>query len=485
MKSSRAIAFARPTRHRVIRYFCVLSVTVIAANQYSFERDGAPAKHLTKRDDLVHSDYVSKEVRILKSEVIDNIECRLTAGYGAARNLGVIQIPRSEAMDFSVLSSSGARWGGSLPFHPTWTRIGKGIDGSIVVGFGELRGGGGEFRPPDSPEPVRIVRDNQTIFESEKVWDFDVAADGSSFIVHEPGPNGTSRLIVRNLTTDKEVRYDLGTRFTPVNAYESDYMLQYSIDFSEAEFTPAYADAWGRGNHWFFPIHVGERRRINVNDVESALFATSKEGYFVKRYRETKQKQARRLWKIYRTERDPTTDENRVIWQRTIELENFNGSMVLSRNGRWLGIRAWEYVVLSTQTGETQFHFRFVGDKKAQFERLRPVLPDNSTVSEIGSVGHALFIDDYLLISRKRGNAAACSRDRVVPYNRTTYRECLREQRRQNKYRNFYDVFDLNEVSGSPIFRTEVFRDTECTTANSPQPGLRVTNGVLTYGEAN
>ena len=488
MKSSKCEKFVRLTSYFVIGSLSIAIATSTNANPITPTQDVPDAKGQIEDQSSTHSRHISAEIRLLKSQIIDNIECHLTAGYGNAREIGVVEIPRGDGTDFAVLNPTGTVFSGTLPFHPTWTRIGAGQDDSIVVGFAELRGGGWEFKPPDAPEPIRILRGNETIFESEKVWDFDVAADASSFFVHQPGPNGTSKLIVRNLSTDEEVHHDLGTRFTPVNAYESDYMPKYSIDFNEAVFIPAYADARGIGKHWFYPVSEGKNRRITVENVLSALSANSKEWYFVEYPADRSVlKDDRIAWPVYRKQLDPARNEEKVIWHRMIELEHFNGSMELSLNGKWLGLSAWNYVVLDTQTGETRFEFQTVHDNEGQLARLRPVLPADATVSEIGSLGSGRFLGDYVLFYSNRGNATACSRDRIVPYNRTTYRTCLREQRLQNKYRWFHYVFDMNNVSidSSPIFRREFFRDTECSIANSPLPGLRVNNGVLAYGSAS
>ena len=276
----------------------------------------------------------SMHIRILKSDVIDNIDCQLTSGYGAARDVGVVTVPRGEVTNFAVLSPSGTRFGDSLPFEPNRVRLGVSSDGSTVVGFGDLRGGGGEFKPPNAPEPIRILRDNQTIFESEKVWNFDIAADASSFIVHEPDSDGTSTLIARNLTTDNEVRHDLGTLFTPVNAYERDYWLQYSRDFSEAVFVPAHADSWGVGKHWFYPIYEGTRRRITVESVLSAVSMNSEEWYFVEYPDKSLLKKDRIAWPVVRKQLDPKNNIEQIIWKRMVELERYSGSIELSLNGK-------------------------------------------------------------------------------------------------------------------------------------------------------
>ena len=344
--------------------------------------DTQEAMDFARLDQLFHE---PPHIRILKSDVIDNIACRFTSGFGAAHDVGVVTVPRGEVTDFAVLSPSGTRFSGSLSFEPNWVRIGVSNDGSTVVGFGDLRGGGGwEFKPPDAPEPVRTLRDNQTIFESKKVWNFDVAADASSFMVHEPDFDGTSTLIVQNLTTDDETRHDLGTRFTPFNAYERDYWLQYSRDFREAVFVPAHADSWGVGRHWFYPIGEGTRRRITVESVLSAVSMNSEEWYFDEYPDRSLLKNDRIGWPVIRKRLDSKNNKEKIVWKRTVELEKYHGSIELALNGKWLGLSAWNYVVLNTETGETQFQFQTVHDTREQFARLRPVLPVDATESEIG-----------------------------------------------------------------------------------------------------
>ena len=469
-----------------IVFMCGLSVIETAADPYATDQDENYAQHQQRNGTMTRSAN-SARVRLLKSDVIGNIHCQLTSGYGAASQLGVVRLPRGDATDFAVLDQSGTRFSGSLPFHPNHAHIGKAPDGSVTVGFGALRLNSGVFRPRDSPEPIRIHRNNDTIFESAKAWDFDVAADGSSFVVHEPVPRGTSQLIIRHLESGNETRYVLGTRFTPVSAYSMDYAFKYSIDFSEVGFEPAYADAWGRGNHWVFPVNDGVPRHISTKTAHSAILSSSSNRYFIDPPNATGARDPRRSWTVSRKELRADGSDKRVIWQRSIELEHFSRNMHLSRNGRWLALNAWEIVVLSAETGETRFHYRTVNNVKREFARLRPVLPDGATVSDLGSVGSSFFIEDYLIFSRRIGTSSGCDNKPGQTFDAARYRACLRDQRLLGKYRWFQDVFDMNDgtVDGSPIFRREVFRDTSCSEANSPLPGLMVRNGVLAYGIAD
>ena len=149
-------------------FACMLVAAVVAPNPDSTGQHSTSEQHRSSEVKSTNANNIPNEARLLKSDVIDNIECRLTSGFGAARDVGVVTVPMGEVTDFAVLSPSGTRFSGSLPFEPNWVRIGVSPDGSTVVGFADLRGGGGEFKPPDIPEPIRILRDNQTIFRARK-----------------------------------------------------------------------------------------------------------------------------------------------------------------------------------------------------------------------------------------------------------------------------------------------------------------------------
>ena len=48
-----------------------------------------------------------------------------------------------------------------------------------------------------------------------------------------------------------------------------------------------------------------------------------------------------------------TVDE----WSLDIELSGYAGTMIPSDDGRWLGLKAWDFVLLDAATGETVFDF--------------------------------------------------------------------------------------------------------------------------------
>ena len=425
-----------------------------------------------------------REVRISPLRAIGNIDCKLDAGSGEAQGLAVIALPTGNELDFAVLDESGTRFSGSLPFFANKTRLGKRSDGSILVGFGDLRLNSRVFKPRDFAEPIRIYHNNHVIFESEKVWDFDVARDGSSFAVQEPAPGGASRLIIRNLNSGKESHYDLGTAFTPKNEYESSYALRYSMNYEEVMFEPAHADAMGRGSHWFYPLGEGIPRRITVKFGKAAVFSDSTNWYFVDYSSSPSDDDRGKQWKIYRKKLNPTLNEEKTLWETTIELDYFYGNIVLSQNGKWLALSSWNYTVLNTTNGETKLQFPVNGDNKIQLQRLGHLLPSNAKVSDIGAFVGSSFSGDNLLFSRRVGNAKACSNRSGETFDFRSYLTCLRELRLKGEYRVFQDVFDMNEVSkhGRPIYRVEAYRDSPCSTIISPSHQLRVQDGEIRYG---
>ena len=186
--------------------------------------------------------------------VIEQLDCRLFAGIARVAHLGVVLLPSADCADYAVLDRTGVLFEGTLPFSPHHVRVGMRPDSSVLVGFGDLRLNSGDFRPIESREPVQILRDNHVIFKSDKVRDFDIASDGSSFAVHEPAPGGTSHLIIRNIDTGKESHYDLETPVGPINDYENGYMLRYTNDETEIVFDRATSMRWALAPIGFIPL---------------------------------------------------------------------------------------------------------------------------------------------------------------------------------------------------------------------------------------
>ena len=433
--------------------------------------------------DVVQNTDVSIELSTprlwtLPRPYIDNIDCKLISGKSDARGIAILVVPRGEGAEFVITDASGTRNSGLLPFIPNWVRLGQKADGSIISGFASQRFSSEIFRLPDSSEPLLIFRNRHVIFESDRVWDFDIATDGSSFAVHEPADSNTSRLIIRNLDEEKESHYDLGESFTPMSEFDVPYALKYSIDQTEVMFEPGHGDARGKGKHWFFPVARGKPRRVTVVDGQAAVFSDSSNMYFADYGTTSVSDDRDRSWIVSRKELNLSNGESTVIWERNLNLEYFSGTFKLSPNGRWLALSSWDFTVLSTETGETKLEFSVVGRESFDQQRFKEVLPEDATFRHVGAFIGSGFDGDFLLLRRKIGSTKACSN-----FSSRGYRECLRENRLRGRYRQYEDVFDMNQskIDSRPTFRREVYRDTSCSKANSSLGGLLDDNGELSY----
>ena len=429
-------------------------------------------------------------------QVIDNPECRLFAGRGRAADTAVVVLPTPDGSRFAVLDGRGEVFSDTLPFLPHHYHLGKRADGSVVAGFGNLRLNSKVFRGRDSPELMRVYMDGQVVYDSSKVWRFAIAPDGSSFYVHEPLAGDASRLVFRNLDLLTEQHFDLGTKYTPRNDYESEFGAAYTSGAREVVFSPVYE--YGRGVHRFYPVGEGEARevhvaqdageemyggdedRVRVDGVTGAVFASSETGYFAvppgwrgQYWRGTQP------WTIERRALDHGADTSTVVWSREVDLENFGSTMTLSGDGAWLALRAWTFKVLDTASGETVFEYPKV-DKRAELSRLGSVLEPGATVRDVGGVTNEYFRDNRLVLFRQVGIASkrACGGKSGKEYD-----DCIGDLRRRGVYSSMVDVFDMDgiRIDSQPDFRVEVGRDNRCGSGEYALRGLQVHDGRLTF----
>ena len=432
------------------------------------------------------SELMSQDDELLEftpDQVILNVECRMLAGKGAARDVAVVTMPTAGGAEFVVLDNAGIRTRGQLDFWPNHTRIGRRSDGSVVFGFGALRRNSGVFRPPDSDEPVRIYHDDHVVYETNKAWDFDVAPDGTTFFLHQPSPGGHSRLVVNNIVRGTQVEHELGSKLTPVSAFSSEHAAQYSKEGSEIVFIPSHADAMGRGIYYFYPVGEGRTRRITVEGHWAALLTSSETGYFVDWPEDLSAEESGDVWQVTKRRLGPSSDEIVDLWSRRIRVEWFGGLLSLSQNGRWLGFSGWDYKVLDTATGDTVFSFPYAGNPAAKLARLAPVLPEGTTEEEMGRHGSMKFDGNHLVAYRIRGDASACGREPGEPWDPIKWRECLKEQRLNGTYQEFFDVWDMStiEPESSPTVATQVYSESNCMPANPPWRGLIEVDGQLAF----
>ena len=416
--------------------------------------------------------------------VILNVECRMLTGRGDAKDVAVLTFFDENGTEFTVLGESGALARGRTNFRGHKIRIGHRTDGSVVFGLGDLRLNSGVFREADTDEPVKIYHNDLVIYETSKAWNFGVADDGTSFFVHEPAPGGASRLVVRDLDRDTQVEYDLGTRLSPVNDYFSGHSVGYSSDGSEVVFVSAPEDSRGMGDYYFYPVEDSNKpRRITVEGSTAALLTSSENGYFVHSPGDLEPHEVGDVWQVIRRRIDASNDEFVDLWSKRLHIRNHGGAMSISHNGKWLGLKGYEYKVLDTETGETVFSYPSAGDPEAKLARLLPVLPEGATVDDLGRQGSMRFSGDTLLVYRTYGDTEACSRKPGEPWDPVRYRECIKEQRLLGRYQEFYDIYEMDSIQldSSPSYTVETYSESDCGPANGRWRGLLERDGELVY----
>ena len=430
------------------------------------------------------------------SEVIDSLDCDMLTGRGRAKDTALVILPAANGARFAALDGQGTLFGDALPFEPNHYRLGRRTDGTVLAGFGALRLNSLVFRDRNSPEPVRIYADGRVLYQTDKAWEFGIARDGSSFYAQEPLAGGASRLIVHNLDQGLEHHFDLGAKFTPASDYESDYGTTYSTGAGEVMFYPAYADAFGLGEHWFLPVDGGAVRRIlverdapsdsvgdeapkiRVPGVRGALFASSEEGYF-SHLLEWKGGRMEEPWRIVRRSfRFGAQETQSEVWSRELSLKGYWGSLQLSNDGAWLAVRGWTLRVLDAATGETVFEYP-KADRQAELARLASVLEPGTDPGDVGSVSGLSFRDGKLELYRSIGSSSSCSRSE----GRRTLYECQRALSEQGLYRTVLDVFDMSKIQldSQPDFRVEVGYYIPCGSGDYSPRGLQVHEGRLTF----
>ena len=344
--------------------------------------------------------------------------------------------------------------GDTLPFMPNHYRLARHASGSIITGFGDLRLNSLVSRPEDTPEPVRIYRDEDLIYETDKAWNFGLAPDGSAFFTVEPAAGSTSRLVIRNLHLGTEYQHDLGYSYTPV-FNELPYGAEFTTNAAEVMLTPAFMS--GGNSHVFFPSDGGHRRAITLEGGGAVVFESMRLGYYAfpqgSDYPVLIQK------KEFRWGEPRNSPRTADVWSREVNLEDFYGNMSLSNDAAWLILKAGAIHVLDTQTGATVFAWpRGYDYDDEQLARLSTVLPPDATISDVGGVQHVAITDGQLLLYRGIHHSST----------RSSY---------------YFDVFTMAgiELDSKPQFRVQVARDNRCLEGDFALRGLQVVDGALTY----
>ena len=438
----------------------------------------------------------NSEVARSEDGVIDHPDCRFMAGRGAANDTGLFILPGDDDARFLMRDEDGTLFGDDLPFVPRMYDLGKRDDGVLAV-LGDMRIHDRDSQAPQLHGHARVYRDGQIIYENERLWDFGIASDGSSFFAIEPLAGETSRLVLHNLDEGAEHHFDLGRQMTYFGNHGRTYGAYYSSDRSEVVLAPPQElNDSPRGHYWFYandgsgprvfrirsmdvpllgdaavgsldprqvrdePILRGGARRSHPDRVH---FVSSELAYHILVHSPDGRQVFEIRKSIYRGYGEDGGPQRRDLWSREIQGDSYPRGQFVSDNGAWVAMedryRAW---ALDAYTGEVVFAFPtdedlstslprdstnttdsvvrashlFDAYRMAAVERLRNVLGPDATVGDLGGRSGSLRLrGDRLMISRRFG--------------------------RGSQTRSFYDVFDLATVGvdGPPLFRIPAIRD--------------------------
>ena len=255
-----------------------------------------------------------------------------------------------------------------LDFEPTLTRYVESPAGDRLMAVSNLRLNQIGNRPPDTDEPLSIYRNGQRIFHSDKVWDYQLAPDGSGYWVVEPLSNVTSRMIIRNFDQGTEVHHDLGMR----NANSG-------FDVPDVYYTP-------RGDEvvvippnrivtpvWFYSTSSQTERELQFDQPELVRFFSSDEYYQVQWTVDPETK----VESEYMVKRVRQPDGEFVTaWKTQLHIPSFYETFYISPNGGKLYAQGYDVNVLDTDTGEIVFDLPLVEDTEEDSRELRRRMVD-------------------------------------------------------------------------------------------------------------
>ena len=459
---------------------------------------GAPSEKPVREVRSVDSREAASSTAALSDHgMIDDPDCRFRAGEGPASGTVLFVLQGADAGRFQVRDRDRTLFGDDLPFVPRIYAIGKRSHGGVLVVLGDMRVHDRESQAPQLHGHARVYLDGEIIYEHERLWNFGVASDGSSFYVVEPLAGETSRLVLHNLDAREEHHFDLGRQMTYFDNHGRPYGVHYSSSMTEVVLAPdqEIGDS-PRGTYWFYAADGSGPRVVRILSVDlpprsdDALgnvdprqvhdepilhggelrahqdrvhFVSSEVAYhLVDHSRDSGMFEVRKsMYLGYGEDGGPQRSD---IWSWQMR-GSYPHGLVVSDNGSWVAVedrhRIW---ALDADTGELVFAFPTTRDlsttlphdsnndpvvrrshlydaySMATLERLRNVLGPDAMVGHVGGrSGYLRLRGDRLMMSRHLGQGP------------------------QTRY--FHDVFDLTSagVDGPPLFRIPADRD--CQTA--------------------
>jgi len=449
----------------------------IALQVYSSKPDPLRPDHDRNSGYRSDSDLISEThfESIPESAVeMSNVDCYIGQGLGDSSEMGVLLFGDDSNTSVHVLNSRGAIQGGQVLYNPNHVQLAKRDDESVVVIVGNIRRNAKIGRPSDSDEPVTVFHGNDVIYESDKVLDFGLKGDGSSFFVVEPTAGGSSRLVWRDIDNGTESQHDLDHDWAAPGD-ESGYIAEFGKTDDSLMILPT--DNASLEPRRFLSGQDGNMTTISFPSsikLVASVFESASVGYFVQPVGES-------IFEVSRRDfRENLVDSESTGWTRRISLQKFYGTVSLSDDAKWLVLSAWDTIVLDAQTGTTVFRWPIAGNKEEERERLASVIKskEQNGVDQqpIGAVMGVSIQGGRLLMTRKLGMEAF-----ATCHNTADPQACI--ETAQSKVSEVVDVFEMEsiEVDGSPDFRIPKGNRFGCETIGDSFGELRSENGYVVF----
>lgn len=404
------------------------------------------------------------------------VPCHLFEGAGSAIGIAAVVLEQNaDLARVAIIDEHGVRSVMELAHTPNRIEIGARENGNLVVGAGDLRLNSKVGRDANTPEPLSIAIGSDVVYKSEKVLDFGIASDGSSFFAIEPTAGETSRLVIRATDASAEFQYDLGTAFSSIGD-ELNRIVTYTPAGGSIMILPS--NNASDEPRQFYSTNDGRVTRIVPPEGLSAVgsaFESEHAGYFA----EPSGTDTFTILKV--TYDDAPQPRSTIVWSRTIPLEHFYGNMSLSDDAQWLLVQAWTAHVLDTNSGRSVFTWPIAGNAEEERRRLSSVTGDAAEDQEnIGSVSDIRIQDGRLFMTRKYGLQAF--KDCHLTSDPS---ECFRKA--EQNVREVIDVFDMSSISidAQPQYRLETERNFGCLRETYSTGSLVLRDGKLTYERSN
>lgn len=423
------------------------------------------------------SQKISGLERFKPENVIGNLDCHATYGQGEANGLAAVTFNSKDGSETAIVDENGIIDIVNTEYFIAGSHeIGRRPDGSLIFAFNTSLW---QQETNTWNTPALVIQDRNVIYETLDASRVLLAADGSSFVVHEPTSIGSSRLVIRDLNSDTEAHITLPPELSPSEVGESSHYLQYSSDYSEIFFAP-YRFFQNGATYWYMNVGEDELKSATLESVHYAVLTSTEHGYFVNEPPMSSSEEDFNSWEITSRIIDRTTGKTEDIWRTTVNIPEFENKLIWTKNGNWLVLNGGDSVVIDNRIGKEVFKFPAHSNPDAVLQRLSASLEEHGNGNDVGNLKSGGFFKDYLVYRREYGSIDECWRHAQKPNG---FEKCRQELFERGSYRIFLDYYDLSsiEYDSPPDYTIKGRAYLPCAEASLPFRGFSEKDGELVY----